>query len=159
MNRIFIIYLIASIWFYTSCTNKPQKKEIKQMKIEIEIIPESTNGSYSIAWNDTLCSEFKSDWNYLQKRPYELHCHILDKENDTIGYYRGLSSPQQFTYFHTNDNSDSIIYLRFSVGVNSFSEYIESCNESIYEPIEFKPIKIDLRLDMRKKINYILKRE
>jgi hypothetical protein len=159
MRIIFIIFLIGSIWFCTNCTNKRQKEKIKQMKIEIEIIPESTSGNYSIAWNDTLCSEFKSELNYLQKRPYEIHCNILDKRNDTIGYYRGLSTPQQFTYFHTNYNADSIIYLWFSVGVNSFSEYNDSSNVCFNEPYEFKPIKIDLRTDLRKKINFILKNE
>ncbi len=151
MSRIFIIYLITGICFYASCTCRPQKMEVKQMKIEIEIIPESASGSYSVVWNDTLCSEFKSDWNYLQKRPYEIHCHVLDKEYDTIGYYQGLSTPQQFTYFQIDDCTDSIIYLRFSVGVNYFSEYIDSLNDSSIDSLVFKPIKFDIRTDIRKK--------
>ncbi|WP_308993727.1 hypothetical protein QLS71_015165 [Mariniflexile litorale] len=66
------------------------------MKIDVEIYLEFADGGYAISWNDKLCPEFKSDWNYLQKRPYELYCLILNKEKDTLGYYRGLSSPRQY---------------------------------------------------------------
>lgn len=156
MRRIFIVCFITSIWLYSSCTDKPRKLVINQMKIEIEIIPESTNGSYSISWNDTLCSKFNSDWNYLQKRPYELYCHIFDNVKDTIGYYRGLSTPQRFTYFQTKNNTDSIIYLKFSIGINYFSENIENSNVNSYEPIEFRAIKIDLRKNVKKKMDIVL---
>ena len=130
------------------------------MKMDIEIYLEFEPDVYFISWNDTLCFEFKSDWNYLQKRPYELYCHIFNKENDTLGYYRGLSSPRQFTYFQTKKNTDSIIDLEFSVGINHFSEfldeqseeYINGFNEKFAERIEFKPIRVDLKTDLKKKI-------
>lgn len=130
------------------------------MKMNIQVYLEYEPGIYFISWNDTLCSEFQSDWNYLQKRPYELYCHIFNKERDTLGYYKGLSSPRQFTYFQTKPNTDSIIDLEFSVGINYFSEfldkqsedYIDRFNEKMAERIEFKPIRVDLRTDLKKKI-------
>ena len=99
------------------------------MKMEIEVHLEFEPRGYFISWNDTLCSEFKSDWNYLQNRPYELYCHILNQERDTLGYYRGLSSPRQFTYFKTKTNTDSIIDIEFSVGINHFSEFLAEQSE------------------------------
>lgn len=130
------------------------------MKIEIEVYLEFEPDGYFISWNDTLCSEFNSNWNYLQKRPYELYCHIFNKERDTLGYYIGLSSPRQFTYFQTKQNTDSIIDLEFSVGINHFSvflaeqseDYIKRFNEMFEEKIEFKPIRVDLKTDLKKKI-------
>jgi len=130
------------------------------MKMEIEIYLEFEPDGYFISWNDTLCSEFITDWNYLEKRPYELYCHIFNKERDTLGYYRGLSSPRQFTYFRTGEETDSIIDLEFSVGINHFSEflyeqsedYINRFNENFEERIEFKSIRLDLKTDLKKKI-------
>ncbi|MEP2278252.1 hypothetical protein [Maribacter sp.] len=128
--------------------------------MDLEIYLEFEPGGYVISWNDTLCSEFNSDGNYLQKRPYELYCHIFNKEKDTLGYYRGLSSPRQFTYFQTKENTDSIIDLEFSVGINYFSEflaeqsedYINNLNKKFEERIEFKPIRVDLKTDLNKKL-------
>ena len=131
------------------------------MKIEIEIIPESENGEYTLLWHDTLNrSQFSDDEFFLRQRPQELYCYIFNNNNDTLGYYKGLSSPQQFTYFQTTDNSDSILNLKFSVGINHFSEflavqseeYIAEFNENNKEQIEFREIKIDLKNNLRRKI-------
>jgi hypothetical protein len=129
------------------------------MKIDIEIIPETFDGGYSISWNDTLCSEFANDKHFLEKRPNELYCYIINSKNDTLGYYIGLSSPRQWTYFQTVDNTDSIIYLKFCVGINHFSsflaeqskEYIDKFNERNNERIEFKPIRLDINSTLRTK--------
>ena len=85
---------------------------------------------------------------------------FFNKERDTLGYYRGLSSPRQFTYFQTKPNTDSIIDLEFSVGINHFSEflaeqsedYINSFNEKFEDRIEFKPVRLDLKTDLKKKM-------
>ena len=160
-----IYILIFGVLF--GCSDKPKKLQTNRMKMDIEIYLEFEPGGYVISWNDTLCSEFNSDWNYLQKRPYELYCHIFNKEKDTLGYYRGLSSPRQFTYFQTKENTDSIIDLEFSVGINHFSEflaeqsedYINSFNEKFAERMEFKPIRIDLKTDLKKKLEIELVNE
>ncbi len=132
------------------------------MKMQIEIIPEFANGGYSLSWNDTLYqTQFRNDDFFLENRPQELYCYIFNNKKDTLGFYRGLSSPRQWTYFQTRENTDSIINLNFLVGTNHFSEflfeqskeYIEEFNENNRERIEFKPIKVDLKTDLRKKLN------
>lgn len=151
---------IAILPLILSCSDEPQKLKVDRMKMDIEIVPEDHNGGYLISWNDSLCSEFGSDGDYLQKRPYELYCHIFSKEKDTLGYYRGLSSPRQFTYFQTKENTDSIIDLEFSIGINHFSEfleeqskdYIEKFNRLNKEQTLFKPIKLNLDTVIRKSI-------
>jgi hypothetical protein len=131
------------------------------MKMGIEIIPEFKNGGYSLSWNDTLYeSQFRNEVFFLENRPQELYCYILNNKNDTLGYYRGLSSPRQWTYFQTTENTDSIINLKFSVGTNHFSEflseqskeYIEKFNGNNKERIDFKSVKVDLKTDLRKKM-------
>ncbi len=130
------------------------------MKMEIEIIPEDFNGLYCVKWNDTLCSEFKSDWDYLQKRPYELNCYITNRNNDTLGYYGPMSFQQQIAYFKTIDNSDSIVNLNFKIGVNPFSTfldkqskgYIDKFNESNKEQTFFKSIQLDLNSVLKKEM-------
>lgn len=156
LKKIIYILILAVLF---GCSDSREKLNIDRMKMDIEMYLEFEPGGYYISWNDTLCSEFNSDWNYLQKRPYELYCHIFNTKRDTLGYYRGLSSPRQFTYFQTKQNWDSIIDLEFSVGINHFSEflaeqsedYIESFNERFDERIEFKPVRVNLRTDLNKK--------
>jgi len=48
------------------CYNKPKRRNMNRMKIEI--VPEDFNSGYFISWNDLLCSELKFDWDYLQRR-------------------------------------------------------------------------------------------
>jgi len=155
------LFIILNLTLLTGCLYKvkPKKLIIERMKLEIEITPETGNGGYSISWNDTLCPEFKSNWDYLQKRPYELYCYITNSNNDTLGYYYGLSSPRQFTYFQTNSAKDSIINLGFLVGVNHFSgflaeqtqDYINQFNENNEDGIEFELIRLNLSEVARKK--------
>ncbi|WP_180268614.1 hypothetical protein [Maribacter sp. 6B07] len=130
--------------------------------MQIEIIPEFANGGYSLSWNDTLYqTQFRNDVFLLENRPQELYCYVFNNKKDTLGFYRGLSSPRQWTYFQTRENTDSIINLKFLVGTNHFSEflfeqsqeYIEKFNENNRERIEFKPIKVDLKTDLRKKLD------
>ena len=53
-----------------------------------------------------------------------------------------------------------MIDLKFSIGINHFSdflaeqskEYIEKFNENFKERIEFKPVRVDLKTDLRKKM-------
>lgn len=139
--------------------------------MDIEIIPEDGQGGYSISWNDTLCFIFSKDVSkgdrYTEKRPYELYCYILNSKNDTLGYYWGCSSPRQWTYFQTLDNTDSIIYLKYSIGINYFSsflanqskDYIDDFNNKEVWKNEFKPIKLNINSALRKKKEIELIRE
>jgi len=148
MNRLIYLFILLVL---LGCVNEPKKPNIKQMKIGIKIIPENNSGAYAIHWNDTLGLKFNNQGtrlenrpqelhlyilNMLENRPQELHLYILNMENDTIGFYRGLSSPRQFAYFQTTKNKDSIIDLRFSMGVNHFSTFLAKQSRKYIE--EFK---------------------
>jgi hypothetical protein len=145
-----------------SCSGKSEPHNEDKMMLDIEIIPEFPDGAYTLSWNDTLCASFSRDHRYLEKRPRELHCYILNSKGDTLGYYRGLSSPRQWTYFRTTDASDSVISLIFSIGVNQFStflseqtdEYIDRFNQSIGNPTTFKTVMVNINsaLHVKKKI-------
>ena len=130
------------------------------MKLEIEIVPEDFNGGYSISWNDSLCAEFiATEWDFLQKRPYELNCYITDRNNDTLGYYGPQSFQQQFAYFRTNEKSDSIVNLNFKIGINPFSTYLETKSKGYIEKFNkmnekqtfFKTVELELKSKMQKK--------
>ena len=159
------IILIITLFILFSCQQQPKKLDITRMKITVEIIPEFGNGGYALSWKDTLyAAQFPNKPSFLSKRPQELYCYILNEENDTLGYYRGLSSPRQFTYFQTTKNTDSIVNIRFSVGINHFSEflaeqseqYIAKFNENAKERIDFKPIRVNLKTDLNREIEFVL---
>ena len=129
------------------------------MKLGIEIVPESFNGGYSISWNDSLCAEFiASEWDFLQKRPYELNCYITDRNNDTLGYYGPQSFQQQFAYFSTINKSDSIVNLNFKIGINPFSTYLETKSKDYIEKFNkvnerqtvFEPVQLELKSSLQK---------
>ena len=159
-----MLKLKKTIWImilsiFNCCSNNPEKQKSYNMKMDIEIIPEDSKGGYSISWNDTLRSDFAKDDRYLEKRPYELYCYILNRKNDTLGYYIGCSSPRQWTYFQTSDNIDSMIYLKYSIGVNYFSsflaeqskEYIDNFNKRKIWEIKFKQIILNINSALRTK--------
>lgn len=154
MQKLKITYSL--IFFLIGCAENPGKLSIDRMKMNIEIIPEDFKGGYSISWNDTLG---KSQGFAIDNRPYELHCYITNNQNDTLGYYRGLSSPRQFAYFRTKGKKDSIINVKFRVGINHFSEflfeqsqeYIDKFNANSKERIEFETLRLDLNSILRKK--------
>ena len=153
--RLLCIIVISSI--FVSCSNKTEQQEFKDLTLNLEITPEFKNGGFSISWDDTLGSKFSKSKRYLEIRPLELYCYIQNKNSDTLGYYKGLSSPRQWTYFQTKDN-DSIIYLNFSIGINHFSthlanqteEYINNFNNKLSTRPNFKTIKLNINSALRK---------
>ena len=133
------------------------------MKISFELIPENDSmGLYYVDWEDTLG---KAEGYNSIDRPAELWCIIRNKKGDTVNYYRGLSTPQTFLAFQTK--KDSILSLQFMTGVNIFSEVFQSGTEKerkeYFEqynpPLVFKPITIDLAIDMRKTREVVLQPE
>lgn len=150
LKRIIYILIFGVL---IGCADKPKKLNINQMKLEIEIVPEDFNGGYSISWKDSLCAEFIApEWNFLQKRPYELNCYITNRNNDTLGYYGPQSFQQQFAYFSTIDKYDSIVNLNFKIGINPFSTFLETKSEDYIEKFNkinekqtlFEPVKLEL---------------
>lgn len=148
------------IVFLAACSSMPKKLNIETLEIEIEVVPEDYNGGYLLSWVDGLCLEFNTDHRYLENRPYELYCFITNRHNDTLGYYSGLSSPRQFTYFQTSDTNDSLINIKFLVGTNHFSgflaeqsqKYIDQFNENNSDRIEFETVQLDISKILHKKI-------
>ena len=122
-----LLCIIIISSIFFSCSNKTEQQEFKDLTLNLEITPEFENGGFSISWDDTL------------------------------GYYKGLSSPRQWTYFQTKDN-DSIIYLNFSIGINHFSthlanqteEYINNFNNKLSTRPNFKTIKLNINAALRK---------
>ena len=166
MSNLKTIIYILSLALVFGCSSKPEKLAIDRMNIEIEIIPEDLEGGYSISWKDTLCSEFESDLDYLEKRPFELNCYITNKSNDTLGYYGPQSSQQQFAYFQCKDKLDSIINLNFKVNLNPFSTFLHSHDKSYIdnfielnkEQIFFESIQMNLSSVLREKLEIELEK-
>lgn len=150
--------------FSISCSKRPQQIDVNSLPITIEIIPEDTLGGYALVWNDTLCPEFSDSPRFLEERPYELYCYIINNQNDTLGKYTGLSSPRQFTYFQTKNTNDSLINLHFIVGINHFSRflqrqprsYIEQFNQNNKAPVVFNTIPLNINDGLRIKKDIFL---
>jgi len=163
LKHYLYIAIILILTFY-SCNESPNKiqnnelsDDVKtKMNISFEIHPEDyENKSYSIVWYDTLgLSEGYLPENIIE-RPKEIKCMITNKDNDTLGYYKGSSMAQTYMYFNTND---SIINLNFMIGLNLIPKKIKTEKEKIdylkknIIPIKFKPIEINLNKDLSKKI-------
>lgn len=145
-----IISFFALIGF-VSCNNTTNNKheDKKSIEIVVEVVPEGDN-SYSISWKDTIG---KSRGYKLSNRPSEIWCLVQDN-NDTVGYYRGLSTPADFTYFTTKD---TMVTATFMIGPNIFSGQPNNIKKSLQEkPVEFNPVHINLKNGVRKPIELVL---
>ena len=155
----FTFRLFVIIIGLTACNTEGYFKTQK-LKIDFEVVPEGCipdgKNAYLISWKDTL--GIKSGYNLIS-RPLELWCHIENIEKDTLGYYRGLSMPRNFTHFYT---TDSIINVKFSIAFNFFTEVFsnEKKRKIFWEkhqiPVEFKPVQLNLEQQLRQKIEISL---
>jgi hypothetical protein len=76
-----------------------------------------------------------------------INCAQPQKNNqDTLGYYKELSTPQTFLAFQS---TDSIITINFLTGYNNFSEAFTGDTSSIH----FEPVIVNLQRDWRKQIS------
>lgn len=167
------IYCIAVFLFpvlFVSCRqSQPCGDDVKrEMSLTFELIPEdSDRGWYTVSWEDTLgLSEGYSNSDFIE-RPQEVWCVITNKKNDTLGYYRGVSTARTFAYFIS---MDTIVTLNFQTGINCFSDkfadvddksdwwkQVKKYAKTNSLPIEYEPVDIDLRTDLRKKFDTVLK--
>ena len=168
--------VILTLLFLTSCSNNQTKPYQTQMKIALEIIPEDTEGGYTLVWKDSVGQAIKhlcpdtSYFRFLRWRPFETHFTVTNRNNDTLGYYYGVSAPHDYLFFAVTDPSDSIIMLHPSIGGYFCSDYIFSQLDTPFTLIEqeafyqkqieghgkvFKPIEIDIRKILRKKTEMI----
>jgi hypothetical protein len=152
MRLLLILFPI----FALACQfDQPAAWRQQDLEISIEVLGEGGN-YYSVAWDDTIGMR---DSHLLYNRPLELWCHVLSVRNDTLGYYRGMSTPMTFAYFET---TDSLVILQFAKAFNHFSDAFTSEQarrrfwEKHREPVEYESIRIDLRDQVGEKLNYEL---
>ncbi|MGZ8549438.1 MAG: hypothetical protein ACXWV2_02205 [Chitinophagaceae bacterium] len=135
-----------------SCGSVEQKNSgnKKNLKIIVEVVPEGDN-SYSISWKDTVG---QSAGYRLINRPSEVWCFVMDI-SDTVGYYRGLSTPADYTYFSTNDTAVNVVFL---IGPAILSKQKDKSIQRESETVvEFNPITLDLKSKLRQPIEFVLK--
>lgn len=158
---LFIIILVG-------CNNKSKLNNKINMKISFEVIPEDYERNlYTVNWTDTLGKKEGYIDNKFTKRPQEVWCIITNKKQDTLGYYKGLSTVQTYASFQTKDTT---ITLNFIIGLNMFNNKFDTIqNMADYEktvnnylkshrlPLKFEPIYINLNTDLRKQFNLELK--
>jgi hypothetical protein len=144
---IVFLTLIALVSCDNRTNNKPAYKQ--STRIVVEVVPEDDT-SYSISWQDTIG---QSRGYTLINRPSEIWCFVQDK-SDTVGYYRGLSTPAGFTYFSTKD---TVVTATFMIGPNFFSEQRSDTESTVQEkPIEFVPVRLKLKNGTRKPFEFVL---
>ncbi len=138
----------------------PNKPKIK-IRLTYEVIPEDYNRNlYYIEWQDTLGKSEGYLPNKIYKRPKEVWCVVTNKKNDTLGYYKGLSTAQTLAYFQT---TDTIVILNFMAGLNMFSDKFDNDKkgkeywEANRLPIEFEPIDFNVKTNLLKKFEIELK--
>ncbi|MFC0879011.1 hypothetical protein ACE01N_20620 [Saccharicrinis sp. FJH2] len=151
-RRIDILILLIMMLFGCKETSKPDKTRIQ---LKYEIIPEDYDRNlYYVDWTDTLGLSEGYLPDKILKRPKEIWCFVTNNQKDTLGYYHGLSMAQTFCYFQT---TDSIVTLNFMIGLNMFPDKFEKDTtgakaylEANKIPIEFKPIKVNIKTELRK---------
>ena len=132
--------------------SKPDKAK-NQLKYKI-ISEDYGRNLYYVEWTDTLGLSEGYLPDKILKRPKEIWCFVTNNQNDTLGYYHGLSMAQTFCYFQT---TDSIVTLNFMIGLNMFPDKFENdttgakaYQEANKTPIEFEPIEVNIKTDLRK---------
>ena len=153
--------MVSVVGLNTSCSSNQPPKKIDELPIKFTIIPENNSGLYYVEWKDTLGQA--EGYNQMN-RPIELWCIIKNQNKDTIGYYKGLSTPQKLAYFETKD---TVITLEFKTGLNLFTEIsyaqTEEKNKSLWDlnvekMTDFKPIKINIEKKLRQEQQTILEK-
>lgn len=150
MKLLKYITILFSLLLFINCKqNRVTTDETKQkIKLSFQIIPEDFDkGLYYVEWEDTLgLSEGYLEGDFA-KRPKEIWCVITNDRNDTLGYYRGLSTAQTFSPFQS---IDSVVILNFMIGVNFFSDKSQPDLQLAENPIQYEPVRINIQTDLRK---------
>jgi hypothetical protein len=147
MTQTFILFIVLTALVSCHSVDKKKTGNKKQLQIVVEVVPES-DSSYSISWRDTVG---KSAGYGLTNRPTEVWCFVMDN-SDTVGHYRGLSTPADYTYFSTTDTT---VKVTFMIGPNIFSEQIGKgvAPEGV---IEFNPVDLNLKSRLRQPVEFVL---
>lgn len=149
------------------CVEKTSTTQKSKLKLSFNVLPEDLEGDiYSIQWTDTLGQSEGYDSKRFIKRPKEVWCVVTNEKKDTLGYYRGLSTAQDFVQFQS---IDTVVILNFMIGLNFFSDkFGDGDNMEAYEkaaqdysrenrlPVVFKPVPINLRTGLEKQHHMVL---
>lgn len=159
INRGAILLLLL-----TACTSEKVVEvaltEAKAtMRIKFQLIPEEFDGTlYSIGWQDTLGLSEGYVGSKFSKRPMEVWCLVKNESGDTLGEYKGLSSPQSFVYFQSSKR-DTVALLYFSIGPSMNADPVAFTNTSmeyLNDPHRFEPVRVNLQVDLRKEFDLVL---
>ncbi len=153
MKQALLILILLTAFVSCNKNKKPGIPLKTSLKLSVEIVPEG-DSSYSITWKDTVG---QSSGYSFHKRPREVWCILIDTK-DTVGHYWGVSTPTNYTYFIT---TDSIITASFMIGPNIFSDdFQENKEKKGFEEwkriIEFNPVQINIKNNLRKKLEFEL---
>ena len=161
----YIKFLIA--FGLISCGKTNNTTEKVKTKLTFEVVPEDYERNlFTVTWSDTLGqAEGYVDHKWFT-RPKEIWCIITNNKKDTLGYYRGLSTAQTYAAF---ESIDTVVTLNFMMGLNFFSDrFGTGKNMNNFEknardyskinklPLVFEPLQINLKTDLRKKIEIVL---
>lgn len=128
-----------------------------RLPLTYQVYPE-TKGSFAFSWKDTLG---EGSGYHLHDRPMELWCLVMDRQGDTLGLYKGLSTPMRFTYFYPRPG-DSLIQVQFEVMGNYWSEFWQDSTQfPIWKHIadtrkKYKPLQIDMREVLYQEVEVVL---
>src|SRR5687767_3681441 len=147
MRNVYLVILIVTI---VSCNFKRSSSLPTEMKIAVDIYPENGDTLYWILWDDTIGHNHYKQY----ERPQEIWCDIIN-DNDTLGYYHGMSTAHTYTYFHVS-KKDSVVELHLKIANNIFSEHLKTFPVPVIV-CEFEPVVVNLRKEPRLKQDYILK--
>jgi len=143
----FILFIVLTTLLGCHSVDRNSSRNKENLRIVVEVVPEG-GSSYSISWKDTVG---QSAGYALKDRPFEVWCFIKDN-SDTVGHYRGLSTPTDYTYFSTTETA---VKVTFMIGPNIFSEQInESTNRAAEKLVEFNPVTLSLKRRLRNQLNW-----
>ncbi len=167
MKSSFYINILILL-FFSGCRQTDHSVEKVKTRVTFEVLPEDyERKSYTVQWKDTLGQKEGYVEGKWLRRPKEIWCIVTNSKKDTLDYYMGLSTAQDFLTF---ESSDTIITLNFMIGLNFFSDKFGT-GENMKEfennarqyskdnrlPIVFEPIVLSLKTDTRKKYDIELK--
>ena len=150
-----LVYIPLLITCQDSGILNSMRENINQECLRLRIIAENTQGGYLIEWDDGINTTHPNEKNLLISGPYETHCYILNRSYDTLGYYVGASSPRKYTYFVTKQTGEDTVLIKFQVGLNVFSSYFDSIDQSNLEGMiyrskflpKYEVVAVDLKKD------------
>ncbi|MGV9011847.1 MAG: hypothetical protein ACOH13_04565 [Flavobacteriales bacterium] len=146
----------------TSCGQGNNVQDKVKMSLTYEITPEDYDQNwYTVSWEDTLGQSEGYLAQDIGGRPKEVWCFITNQAQDTLGYYRGLSTATSFASFIATDTT---VTLNFMIGLSMFPDKFQNDTtgassywQANHIPTSFEPIDVNIRTELREPIETVLK--